>query len=127
MGGRQALLGAATVPGFRCAIDCYGGGVMRPLGEGPSVFERLSSITCPVAGFFGIDDKNPPPEDVRKVEAEFGRLGIETDFHIYENTGHAFMDPDQKRYVDASAKDAWVRILAFLKRHTATSAMSPAH
>ncbi len=127
MGGRQALLGAATVPGFRCAIDCYGGGVMRSLGEGPSVFERLSSIACPVGGFFGIDDKNPPPEDVRKVETELRRLGIETDFHIYENTGHAFMDPDQKRYVEASAKDAWVRILAFLKRHTATPAMSPAH
>ena len=53
MGGRQALLGAATVPGFRCAIDCYGGGVMRSLGEGPSVFERLSSIACPVGGSSG--------------------------------------------------------------------------
>ena len=118
MGGRQTLLGAATVPGFRCAIDCYGGGVMRALGEGPTVFERLSNITCPVAGFFGINDTNPPPQDVRKVEAELKRLGIETDFHIYENTGHAFMDPDQKRYVAESAKDAWMRILAFLRKHT---------
>lgn len=118
MGGRQTLLGAATVPGFRCAIDCYGGGVMRALGEGPTVFERLSNIKCPVAGFFGINDTNPPPEDVRKVEAELKRLGIETDFHIYENTGHAFMDPDQKRYVAESAKDAWTRILAFLCKHT---------
>ena len=124
MGGRQTLLGAATVPGFRCAIDCYGGGVMRALGEGPSVFERLSAIRCPVAGFFGVHDTNPPPEHVRQVEAELKRLGIETDFHIYENTGHAFMDPDQKRYVEASAKDAWVRILAFLRRHTAQPAVS---
>jgi carboxymethylenebutenolidase len=126
MGGRQTLLGAATVPGFRCAIDCYGGSVMKAHGEGPTVFERLSSIRCPVAGFFGVDDTNPPPEDVRKVEAELQRLGLETDFHIYENTGHAFMDPDQKRYVEASTKDAWTRILAFLKRHTATPALSAA-
>lgn len=119
MGGRQTLLGAATVPGFRCAIDCYGGGVMRALGDGPTVFERLLNIKCPVAGFFGINDTNPPPEDVRKVEAELKRLGIETDFHIYEDTGHAFMDPDQKRYVADSAKDAWTRILAFLRKHTA--------
>jgi carboxymethylenebutenolidase len=118
MGGRQTLLGAATLPGFRCAIDCYGGGVMRAQGEGPSVFERLSGIKCPVAGFFGIDDTNPPVEDVRKLEAELRRLGIETDFHIYENTGHAFMDPDQRRYVETSAQDAWRRILAFLRRHT---------
>jgi carboxymethylenebutenolidase len=119
MGGRQTLLGAATVPGFRCAIDCYGGGVMRAQGPGPSVFERLPAIRCPVAGFFGVHDTNPPPEDVRKVEAELKRLGIETDFHIYEQTGHAFMDPEQKRYVESSAQDAWTRILAFLEKHLA--------
>jgi carboxymethylenebutenolidase len=123
MGGRQTLLGAATVPGFRCAIDCYGGSVMKAHGEGPTVFERLSSIRCPVAGFFGVEDTNPPPEDVRKIEAELKRHGIETDFHIYENTGHAFMDTDQKRYVDASARDAWTRILAFLRRHTSVAAL----
>lgn len=117
MGGRQALLGAATVPGFRCAIDCYGGGVMRAQGPGPSVFQRLAEITCPVAGFFGIHDTNPPPEDVRKIEAELKRVGVETDFHIYEDTGHAFMDPDQTRYVEASANDAWARIFSFLNRH----------
>jgi carboxymethylenebutenolidase len=117
MGGRQALLGAATVPGFRCAIDCYGGGVLRAHGPGPTVFERLASITCPVAGFFGFNDRNPPPEDVRKVEAELKRVGVETDFHIYENTGHAFMDPDQTRFVESSARDAWARILEFLKIH----------
>jgi hypothetical protein len=27
------------------------------------------------------------------------------------------MDPDQKRYVQESANDAWIRIIAFLKRH----------
>jgi len=122
MGGRHTLLGAATVPGFRCGIDCYGGGVMTALGDGPTVFERLSGINCPIAGFFGIHDTNPPPEDVRKVEAELKRLGIETDFHVYEDTGHAFMDPDQKRYVEASAQDAWTRILAFLRKHTAVPA-----
>lgn len=117
MGGRQALLGAATVPGFLCALDFYGGGVMRAQGPGPSVFERLHAIKCPVAGFFGENDLNPPPEHVRAVEAEIKRAGLETDFHIYENTGHAFMDPEQIRYVAASAQDAWSRAFVFLKRH----------
>ena len=119
MGGRQALLGAATIPGFCCAIDCYGGGVLKALGPGPTVFERLPAITCPVAGFFGIDDTNPPPADVRQIEAELIRLGIETSFHIYENTGHAFMDADQKRYVESSSDDAWIKILDFLRMHLA--------
>lgn len=120
MGGRQTILGAATIPGFRCAVDCYGGGVMTSQGEGPTVFERLPGITCPVAGFFGINDTHPPPDEVLKLEAELKRLGIETDFHIYENTGHAFMDPDQARYVEPSARDAWARILSFLSRHVAS-------
>ena len=124
MGGRQTLLGAATVPGFRCGVDCYGGGVMRALGDGPTVFERLSAIRCPIAGFFGVNDTNPPPADVRKVEAELKRLGIECDFHIYDDTGHGFMDPHQTRYVEASAKDAWVRALAFLRRHVGAGAMA---
>jgi carboxymethylenebutenolidase len=117
MGGRQALLGAATVPGFQCALDFYGGGVMRAQGPGPSAFERLSAIQCPVAGFFGVDDRNPPLDQVHAIEAELKRIGLETDFHIYENTGHAFMDPEQARYVEASAQDAWRHALAFLSQH----------
>ena len=124
MGGRQSLLGAAAVPGFRCAIDCYGGGVFRPQGPGPTVFERLSAITCPVAGFFGVNDTNPPPEDVRRVEAELKRNGVHTEFRIYDDTGHAFMDPDQKRYVEASALDAWSCILDFLDRHIGARAQA---
>jgi carboxymethylenebutenolidase len=117
MGGRQTLLGAATITGFRCAIDCYGGGVLLSHGDGPTVFERLPGIKCPVAGFFGANDTHPPPNEVRQLETELKRLGIETDFHIYEGTGHAFMDPDQTRYVEVSARDAWTRILAFLSGH----------
>jgi carboxymethylenebutenolidase len=86
-------------------------------GEGPTVFERLAGVRCPVAGFFGVNDDHPPPHEVRALEAELNRLGIETDFHIYEDTGHAFMDPDQKRYMETSARDAWTRLLAFLDRH----------
>ena len=125
MGGRQTLLGAATVPDFRCAIVCYGGGVMRAQGKGPTVFERLRDIRCPVAGFFGAEDTHPPANEVREIETELRRCGVETDFHIYENTGHAFMDPDQTRYVEASASDAWMRIIAFLKKHTGQLAAAP--
>ena len=50
---------------------------------------------------------------------------IETDFHIYENTGHAFVDPDQKRYVEASANDAWIHMTAFLTKHMGQLAAAP--
>ena len=108
MGGRHTLLGAATIPGFRAAGDFYGGGVMTARGGGPTVFERLSGITCPVGGWFGLDDHNPPPEDARKVE----------DFVFYENTGHGFMDSTMgpPKYNERSANDAWARSMNFFRK-----------
>ncbi len=119
MGGRHTLLGAATIPGFRAAGDFYGGGVMNARGGGPTVFERLSGITCPVGGWFGLDDHNPPPDEARKVEAELKRLGVPVeDFVFYKDTGHGFMDPTMgpPKYNAASAEDAWTRSMAFFRR-----------
>jgi carboxymethylenebutenolidase len=121
MGGRHTLLGAATVQGFRCGAVFYGGGVMTSRGPGPTVFERLSGVHCPIAGFFGAKDKNPSPADVRKIEAELMKLGVACDFRIYDDTDHGFMDPTMgpPKYMEKSAKDAWTRSLAFLRQHVA--------
>ena len=127
MGGRGTLLGASTVAGFRAGAVFYGGGVMVARGEGPTVFERLGGITCPIAGFFGDEDNNPSPDDVRKIEAELKRLGVPCTFRIYEATGHGFMDPHGgAKYREASARDAWARAIAFLKTHLAEPARAVA-
>jgi dienelactone hydrolase len=127
MGGRGTLLGAATVPGFRAAAVFYGGGVMVARGEGPTVFERLGGIRCPIAGFFGADDNNPPPTDVHKIEAELKRHGVSCSFRIYEATGHGFMNPQGgAKYREASARDAWARSIEFLKAQIAGSARAVA-
>jgi carboxymethylenebutenolidase len=127
MGGRGTLLGAATVPGFRAAAVFYGGGVMVARGDGPTVFDRLRSIKCPVAGFFGAEDNNPSPDDVRKIEAELTRFGISCDFRIYEATGHGFMDPKGgAKYSKLSAQDAWSRSVAFLNANLSVQACAVA-
>lgn len=124
MGGRGTLLGAATVPGFRAGAVFYGGGVMVARGDGPTVFERLGGIKCPMAGFFGAEDKNPPPADVEKIKAELERFGVACDFRFYEAAGHGFINPNGgAKYREASARDAWVRSIAFLREHLA----EPAH
>jgi carboxymethylenebutenolidase len=123
MGGRGTLLGASSVSGFRAAAVFYGGGVMMARGDGPTVFERLGGVKCPVAGFFGAEDKNPSPDDVRKIEAELVRHGVPCSFRIYDATGHGFMNPDNgTKYREASARDAWPRSVEFLKAHLAGAA-----
>jgi len=117
MGGRMALLVAASSPGFRGAVVYYGGGVMRSWGEGPTVFERLRNISCPIIGFFGNDDKNPSPAEVDQIDAELGKQGIEYDFHRYPGVGHGFQNPARDTPRErAAAEDAWAKTFAFLRR-----------
>ena len=100
--------------GVKAAAVFYGGNIMKALGEGPSPFERSAKIGCPVIGFFGIEDTNPSPEDVRKIDAELTRLGKWHEFHIYNDTHHAFqniLNPD--RYRERAARASWEELLAF--------------
>ena len=121
MGGRMTFLGAATNPAFKAASMFYGGGIFVAQGKGtPAPFELVKNIKCPFAGFFGKEDKNPSPDDVARISAEFTRLNIRHDFKIYDGTGHAFQNfsnPDS--YRKASSDDAWVRALAFFNAELA--------
>ena len=124
MGGRVAYLLACVNPEFKAAAVYYGGNMFKPLGDGPSPFERSSGIQCPVIGFYGNDDANPSPADVNRIDAELTRLGKWHEFHRYNNAGHAFQNfLSQDRYRERAARGAWHEMLAFfteyLKRGTA--------
>ena len=94
-------------------------------GEGPSPFERLGDIACPVMGFFGNEDKNPSPEDVDKFDAVLTAAGVPHEFHRYDDTGHGFMDPNNpKHYMEASAKESWDRALTFLHQRLGAAAVA---
>ncbi len=115
MGGRVAFLMAAANPEFKASVVFYGGNTMKSWGEnqGPTPFERLKDVSCPVLGLFGADDQNPSPEDVKKIDAELTRLGKWHEFHTYQNTGHAFYNFAADRYRDRAAKAGWGELLAF--------------
>ena len=117
MGGRTTFLGAACDERYKAACVWYGGGMFKRQGEdeGPSPFDRIGEIACPVMGFFGKNDKNPSPDDVAKFDAALAAAGVPHEFHLYDDTGHGFMNPfNPKNYVESSAKDSWSRALKFL-------------
>jgi carboxymethylenebutenolidase len=115
MGGRMALLLAGSSAGFCAAVVYYGGGVMRSWGDGPTVFERLKNIRCPVIGFFGNEDKNPSPEEVDQIGAELKWHDVAHEFHRYPGVGHGFQNPNRVTAQErAAAEDAWTKALAFL-------------
>jgi carboxymethylenebutenolidase len=117
MGGRVAYLGACEIDELQAAAVFYGGNIMKALGDGPSPFERSPKIRCPVIGFFGAEDTNPAPEDVRKIDAELTRLGKWHEFHTYNGAGHAFHNFTGERYRARAARASWQELLAFLAEY----------
>ena len=85
--------------------------------HGPSPFERASGIPCPMIGFFGMEDTNPSPDDVNKIDAELTRLKKWHEFHRYNNTGHAFQNFRDVRYRERAARGLWAELLAFFTEH----------
>jgi carboxymethylenebutenolidase len=114
MGGRHSFLGATAHP-FKAAVMLYGGGVNLSRNGKPPILTRAASVTCPILGFFGKDDKNPSPTDMAAIDAELTRLGKKHEFHAYDGAGHAFQNFTDERYREASSEDAWRRFLAFFR------------
>jgi carboxymethylenebutenolidase len=116
MGGRTSLLGACAFPdAFKGVVTYYGGGMFAPWGEGPSCFERLSALKCPVIGFYGNDDTNPSPEHVAKIRAALDGFGVPYEVHQYDGAGHAFQGwPNPAKYREGPAKESWARSLEWL-------------
>ena len=117
LGGRVSYMTAARRPDLKAAAVFYGGNTMVARGEGVSPFEQSANINCPVIGFFGLDDQNPSPEDVQKIDAELTRLGKTHEFHSYPDAGHAFMSKGGPAYREHAAKDAWPKTLDFFKKN----------
>lgn len=118
MGGRVTYLMACANPEFKAAAVFYGGGILKNWGDGPTPFERSAAIQCPMIGFFGVEDTNPSPEDVKKIDAELTRLGKWHEFHNYNDTNHGFqnfLNPD--RYRERAARAAWEELLAFFTEY----------
>jgi len=119
MGGRVAyMLAGARPAAWRAAGVFYGGNIMKSWGDAPTPFDLTREIACPLIGFFGAEDGNPSPDDVKKIDAELTKHGKPHEFHTYEGAGHAFLNfSNPERYREKQGADAWTKMLAFLDRH----------
>jgi carboxymethylenebutenolidase len=118
MGGRVAFLMAAASKSFKAAVDFYGGGVYSKWGnDRPAPSELAGDICCPIQGHFGELDKNPPPDEMRTLDAELRRLGKAHEFYFYPDAPHAFNRSDSTSYRPDHDKTSWARTLDFFNRH----------
>jgi carboxymethylenebutenolidase len=122
MGGRITLMGLETLAGlWQCGCIWYGGNSFKKLiGElpAPASAERLRLINCPIAGFYGNLDQNPPPEDVDRLDTLLTELGKEHVFYRYPKAGHGFIHRfAPQKFKPVEAADSWSKAMAFLGQH----------
>jgi carboxymethylenebutenolidase len=88
--------------GVRAAVPFYGGGIAR----------EIADPACPTLLFFGGRDDYIPMSDIELVRQHHG-----TDVVVYPDAEHGFMRDGSPNYDEASATDAWKRMLAFFDQH----------
>jgi carboxymethylenebutenolidase len=117
MGGRLVYLMSAASKDLKAGVMFYGGGTMVPFGEGPTPFDRTREINCPIQGHFGAEDKNPSPEDMRKLAAELTKFGKAREFHTYSGAAHAFVNTGSTNYRPHAAALSWPKATEFFSKH----------
>ena len=109
MGGQLALFAACEHPDrVAAAVDFY--------GIHPHVKIEPSGLRGPVLAHFGRTDGFVKEEDARALVAKIEGAGKQVEAHFYD-AGHAFFNDARPDAYDAkSAKLAWERTLAFLRK-----------
>lgn len=126
-GGRHAFLAACTVPGFDCAVDCWGGGVQMSADQlsparPKAPIDYIEQLQIPLLGIFGNEDQHPKPAEVDELEARLKECGKEYEFHRYDGAGHGFWYYDRPMYRQESAMESWNVTFDFFDRHLKKSA-----
>ena len=120
-GGRHAYLAACSLQ-LDAAVDCYGAFIVEDPPEGiPKAMQQIlhlaPSLSCPLLGLFGADDRFPAPPAVAKLDAELTRLDKPHEFHSYDGAGHSFFSVDRPAYRPEAAVEGWQRIDTFFATH----------
>jgi carboxymethylenebutenolidase len=88
--------------GVQAAVPFYGGGIAR----------EIADPACPTLLFFGGRDAYIPTADIEAVQQHHGN-----DVVVYPDAEHGFMRDGSPNYDEASATDAWKRMLGFFGEH----------
>ena len=115
-GGRMAWLYAAHNPKLRAAVPWYGrldGERTENQPQWPiDVAERLA---VPCLGLYGGADASIPLELVETMRARLRAAPAPCEIIVYPDAPHAFFADYRESYREEAARDAFARMLAFLK------------
>ena len=78
--------------------------------------DDFTKIKAEVLGHYSDSDEWEPIDDVRAMEADMQKAGLNTNFHVYPNLNHWFFEDDRPEFDSEAAEVAWKRTLEFLRK-----------
>jgi carboxymethylenebutenolidase len=115
MGGGLTLWLATLRPDDINAAAPYYGVLPWPAAQ-PDYSALAGKVS--VQGHYATEDDFATPEAVGELEAELNGHGVDNEFFIYDNAGHAFFnDTRPEAYHAGHAATAWRRTVDFFKKH----------
>ena len=103
LGGTVSFLASTAPNGLKAAVCYYGGFIAKHADKKP---------LYPVQMHFGETDGHIPLSDVEAIKQK----RPEAEIYIYAGAGHGFHCDERGSYEPKSAKIAWERSMAFLKK-----------
>jgi carboxymethylenebutenolidase len=87
------------------------------MGTGATPASRAAELHCPIQGHFGELDKNPSPDEMRRLDAELNQLGKPHEFYFYDEAPHGFKRKGWNGYKPEADVVSWSRTLEFFSGH----------
>lgn len=118
-GGRITWLYAAERPTLKAAVAWYGKVVGAPSAMTPQhPVDRVAQLKVPVLGLYAGQDNSIPAESLDKMRAALKESSkAHTEIVVYPEAQHGFMADYRPSYNPQAAKDAWQKMLAWLKQN----------
>jgi carboxymethylenebutenolidase len=113
-GGRIVWLYAAHSPALKAGAAWYGKLVGKPDELHPlHPVDVAAQLKAPVLGLYGGQDKGIPMESVEAMRAALAVANSPSRIDVYPDAPHGFNADYRDSYVEADAKDAWAKMLAW--------------
>ena len=109
-GGGVALQFGTQNPDLAAIVNLYG----STPSDSSTFGVLLNEGASPVLGIFGREDTAIPVEEVEAFESALAEAGIEHTVTIYDDMGHAFVQPDVIEE-EGAPRNAWLQILDFFE------------
>jgi carboxymethylenebutenolidase len=117
-GGRQVWLYSAHNPNLKAGVAWYGVLLWTKSKITPeNPIDLVSQMNAPVLGLYGGADEHIPASQVDELRMSLKNAGKPSEIIIYPGTPHGFNADYRPSYRPRQAKDAWQRMLAWLKDH----------